>query len=100
MDAHEGDMPSPWQLARAFLPFFGGARPRAPSIFAILERTTLVASLSLSQRLSREVDLYLSPPVADFGSFEWTALERIVATGLEFGREQIGRWRDAGGWRS
>ena len=99
MDPHDGEMPSPWQMLRSLLPL-GGQQPRSPSIFAILERTTLVASLSLSQRLSREVDLYLSPPVADFGSFEWSALERIVATGLEFARERIAEWRDAGGWAS
>ncbi len=99
MDPHEGDMPSPWQLARSFVPFLGGERPRMPSIFAILERTTSVASLSLSQRLSREVDLYLSPPVSGFGSFEWAALERIVATGLEFARERIAQWGAAGGWK-
>jgi hypothetical protein len=92
-------MPSPWQLARSFVPFLGGERPRVPSIFAILERTTSVASLSLSQRLSREVDLYLSPPVSGFGSFEWNALERIVATGLEFARERIAQWGAAGGWK-
>ena len=101
MDPHDGDMPSPWQMLRSYLPAAGGGiTARTPSIFAILERTTLVASLSLSQRLSREVDLYVSPPVGTFGSFEWGALDRIVAAGLEFGRERIAQWQAEGGWKS
>jgi len=100
MDPHEGEMPSPWGMLRDYVNPMAGTRRRSPSIFAILERTTLVASLSLSQRVSREVDLYLSPPVASFGSFEWGALERIVATGLEFARERIAQWQAEGGWRS
>lgn len=98
MDPHDGDMPSPWQLVRGLVPFGTTTRARTPTIFAILERTTLVASLSLSRRLSREVDLYLSPPVSRFGSFEWAALERIAATGLEFARERIAEWRGQGGF--
>ena len=62
-------------------------------------RVGVAPGWGLSQRLSREVDLYLSPPVSGFGSFEWNALERIVGTGLEFAREQLDRWRAAGGWR-
>jgi predicted acylesterase/phospholipase RssA len=100
MDPHDGDTPSPWQILRDYvMPGGGAARPRSPSIFAILERTTLVASLSLSRRLSREVDLYLSPPVATFGSFEWGALERIAAAGFEFARERIAQWQGEGGWK-
>jgi len=98
MDPHQGEMPSPWHMLRDYVYPMSGTRLRSPSIFAILERTTLVASLSLSQRLSREVDLYLSPPVANFGSFEWGALDRIVATGLEFGRARVAEWQAQGGW--
>jgi NTE family protein/lysophospholipid hydrolase len=98
IDPDYGDMPSPWQMLRDYLNPLGADRQRSATIFAILERTTLVASLSLSQRLRHEVDLYLSPPVAGFGSFEWTALERIVAAGLDFARRQIAEWQERGGF--
>lgn len=100
MAPHAGDLPSPWRRLGALLGLAPGRARADASIFSILERTTLVASLALSQQLSGEVDLYLRPPVERFGIFEWAALEPLVETGRRHAREQLAQWRAASDERS
>lgn len=95
-----GDLPSIRQLVRDRLSRFGGRKgfgaPKGfPSIYRILERTVLVASLAHTQRMRDEVDLYLDPPVGSVGTFDWAQLDRLVGVGYEFAKQHIMRWQAA-----
>jgi len=95
------DQPSTWQALRllraAILPF--GTALQSPTIFSILYRTMLAASRSLSERLKNEVDLYVAPPVAGVGFFEWKSLEHIAELGFRHASRQLEHWKDGGAIR-
>lgn len=87
------EAPSAWQvLLQRVSPFHGG-EGRFPSIYRILERTMLVASLAHSERVRAEVDLYLDPPVTGFPMFDWSRLEELAETGHRFALRRIEQWR-------
>lgn len=63
-----------------------------PNIFRILERAALVASLARAEASAPLADLELTPPLAAFGTFEWSALDALVEAGYEHARPRIEAW--------
>lgn len=58
-----------------------------PNIFNILYRTTTVASLRAVETVKAGADLYLNPPVSDFGIFDWRCIDQIIDAGYRYGLE-------------
>jgi predicted acylesterase/phospholipase RssA len=64
-----------------------------PNMLNILYRTTTVGSIGILETARREADYCLSPPVQQFGVFEWRSVDTIVDIGYRYAR----RWlRDSG----
>ena len=83
--------PSAWKM------LWNNVRPAAeqmhlPNLLALMMRTTMLGSTSKSQEVSRDVDLYLRPPIDGFGIFEWKSLEKLAQAGYEFGRTRLEEW--------
>ena len=57
-------------------------------------RATTLNSVRVAEEVKRDADLYLHPPVEEFGMLEFDAVERIVAIGYEY---TIARIEEAGG---
>jgi predicted acylesterase/phospholipase RssA/CRP-like cAMP-binding protein len=63
-----------------------------PSILAILMRTVMLSSAHMRTAVSRDIDLAIAPPIADFGMFEWHSLDDIAQVGYDTARPAIARW--------
>jgi len=61
--------------------------PDLPSLFNVLYRTTTVGSLRAVETVKAATDLYLAPPVREFGIFDWRAIDRIIDAGYRYGLE-------------
>ena len=79
---------SGWHLLwRRLSPF--ATKPDLPSIFNILYRTTTVGSLRAIESVKAAADLYLNPPVGDFGIFDWRCIDKIIDAGYRYGLETL-----------
>jgi predicted acylesterase/phospholipase RssA len=61
------------------------SKPDLPGIFNILYRTTTVGSLRVVESVKAAADLYLSPPVSQFGIFDWRSIDKIIDAGYRHG---------------
>lgn len=52
-----------------------------PGIVSILMRATTISSVHQLERLRREVDLFIEPPIAQFGLMEWEKIDQIIEAG-------------------
>ena len=95
VDPAYAEAPSPWQVLLERVNPLRRGGPRFPSIYRILERTMLVASLAHSEAVRAEVDLYLDPPVGRFAMFGWAQLDDLAETGYRFAIRRLEQWREA-----
>ena len=71
------------------------SRPRAasrashPNIFNIVMRAAMLNSVLDADRMKRQVDLYLQPPVAHVDMFNWGAIDSIAELGYRYTIEQL-----------
>ena len=67
-----------------------------PKMMDILMRTTMLASTAKTKSTIREADLYLRPPVTQFGMLEFKSFENIVNAGYHYTLEQLKdfNWKD------
>jgi len=61
--------------------------PDLPNIFNMLYRTTTVGSLRAVETVKAAADLYLAPPVSEFGIFDWRGIDRIIDVAYRYGLE-------------
>ncbi|MEM7125448.1 MAG: cyclic nucleotide-binding and patatin-like phospholipase domain-containing protein [Chloroflexota bacterium] len=68
---------------------------RMPNLASLLVRTLEVSSVqSVQDHLAAGLaDLYLRPPVAQFGFFEFGAVDRIIEIGYQYAKEQLAKWK-------
>jgi len=71
---------------------FNRKRLELPGILAIIMRTVMLSSAHYRGRVSRDIDLLISPHIAGFGMFEWHRLDDIVQAGYEAARPALARW--------
>ena len=64
-----------------------------PTVMAIMARTAILGSVHASHEVRRRADLYLHPPIEQYGIFEWRSMERLVEIGYEHARREIAAWR-------
>jgi lysophospholipid hydrolase len=91
-DATFRDTPSAWHLLRNRLDPFTPRR-RAPTLYKILLRTTMLSSAQSVQRLKDSVDLYIQPPVEGFDLLDWKAMDRVVDLGYRAGQNAVTAWQ-------
>jgi len=65
---------------------------RVPTIQAILGRTMGIRRMQEMNELTRSVDLYLHPPVDEFGVFDMKSFDRIIEIGYTYARPKIEEW--------
>jgi lysophospholipid hydrolase len=91
---HAGDadgVPSPWRaLWHRLRPPAGG--PRLPTMVDVLERALQLTSTRQRRRVADDADLYLTPPVADFGLMQFGALARLEEIGYRYASERLAGW--------
>lgn len=63
-----------------------------PGIFEILVRSSLLASAQNTAAAKAEADLFLRPPVGEFGMFEVRAIDRLAEIGYRYTRERLEDW--------
>jgi len=73
------------------------SRPRSPGLGQILVRAAMLPSMQRARELRAGVDLYLEPRPAEIGFLDWKALDRGIALGYRYAREELAR-RDLAGW--
>jgi predicted acylesterase/phospholipase RssA/CRP-like cAMP-binding protein len=81
-------------LKRRLLPFADAAVDAPPGIFEIMLRASLLGSAGQSQHNRTVADIYLNPPVEDFGLLQFKSFDEIVAAGYEYASQQM----DDKGW--
>jgi len=86
------NLPSPWKvLQHRILPFKQNIK--IPSIFDILTASMLLSSLQKWKIVKEDADLYLRPPVGQFGLLEAKAYKELVTIGYEYAKEEIKKWQ-------
>ena len=80
--------PTPWMILRdRFRP--NGNKRRFPSLFQILYRTSVLASIKSVKERREGVAAYLEPPTSGFDIFEMDSIEAIVEVGYRYTLEQF-----------
>jgi len=87
---------SGWRLLASRLNPFGGSL-RVPNIVKILHRTAHLGHVQKGPRIRGEADLYLSPPVDQYGVFEMRALPEIAESAYQYASREVAAWLAAGG---
>lgn len=80
--------PSPWMILRDRFRRNGNQR-RFPSLFQILYRTSVLASIKSGKERREGVTAYLEPPTGGFDIFEMDSIEAIVEVGYRYTMEQF-----------
>ncbi len=70
-----------------FLPFL--KRYRTPKISAIMLKSTLLVSMDHQRKQVVDLEVFMSPPVAEFSLLDFNNFDRIVATGYTYGKEYL-----------
>jgi NTE family protein len=76
----------------------GGERPTAPGLGSILVKSLMLSSVQRAREASASVDLLLEPEPAEIGFLEWTALDRAIALGYRYAKQELARRRDVEPW--
>jgi len=85
------DLPSPWTVLWHWLNPFQKAL-QVPNLVHIIMRTQVIRSINQGQVAAMEADIYLKPPIDDFGLLEFTAIDQLVQTGYEYAKTQLDAW--------
>lgn len=91
VDPSYRQMPSAWKvLGSRVNPF---AQPvNVPNILAVMMRTLMLGSIRNSRQVRETVDLYMLPPIDEFGLFDWRHIDKIIDTGYQYGRKKLEEW--------
>lgn len=83
--------PSPWKVFwNRVLPFRRNLD--VSSVLDILMRTPMLASASRTDEVKRSVDLYLAPPIDDFGMLEFEKMDDLVDIGYVYTMGTAAGW--------
>ncbi|MCX5851337.1 MAG: cyclic nucleotide-binding and patatin-like phospholipase domain-containing protein [Deltaproteobacteria bacterium] len=82
------EIPSPWKIILGkILPFW---KPiNIPNISDVIMRATVVGSLHQSKMMKADADLYLHPPIDDFGLLEFSQMDNIIDAGYHYTKAVI-----------
>eukprot|EP00742_Colponemidia_sp_Colp-10_P008838 GILJ01009598.1.p1 GENE.GILJ01009598.1~~GILJ01009598.1.p1 ORF type:complete len:1135 (+),score=165.01 GILJ01009598.1:128-3532(+) len=84
-----------WLLLRKLNPF---ASPlKIPSLSEIQARLAYITTDARSLAIEQTVDLYLSPPVQQYGTLEFGKFDEIVKVGYDYARNMLDQWKQEPG---
>ena len=63
-----------------------------PKLPSLLIKSTLLGGIRGRAELQEGTDLYLNPPVRNFGFLDWEAIYEIVEVGYRYAQERLGPW--------
>lgn len=84
----ESGLPSPWKLMTQKISPLKNAE-KVPNVLEILVRSGTLSSIRSASQSRRAVDLYLHPPLENFGLFDFDRLEELVEIGYRDTMEQL-----------
>jgi NTE family protein/lysophospholipid hydrolase len=91
LDVHQETLPSPWKVLLNWCNPF--AEPiELPNIVNLMMRTTLLASVQKTETVKKLVDLYIQPPLGEFGLMQFRAFDAIAEAGYRHAREVLEQW--------
>jgi len=79
-----------WLLYNSWNPFVQTVK--VPSMGDLNEMLSWVSSERLRKKIMTQVDLFLSPPVQDFGTLEYDKFDEIVQIGYEYAKPIVDSW--------
>ncbi len=86
-----GGFPSPWKIFWSrVLPFT--TKIAVPGMLDILMRTTMLSSAHRTTEVKRDVDLYLRPPIDDFGMLDFAKMDEMVDVGYRYTLTAAAGW--------
>ena len=91
LEVRSGRPPSAWRVLLGWLLPFARA-PWHPTIFDVIMRATVLASIQQAEQVRKTVDLYLQPPVKAFRMNQFRRLEAIAQAGYAHAREAVEEW--------
>ncbi len=91
-DSHAPPSLSGWHLLWGYFNPFS-QRLSIPNIFSILTRAAMLSTLSNTEMLKRDADLYLHPPTEEIGMFDWKAIDRAADIGYRYALTQLESWK-------
>ena len=80
-----------WQRINPFV-----KTPDIPSLGATIMRSSLLSSAQALDTAKAMTDIYIYPPVEQYGTLEFSALEAIVDIGYTYAQTMIEEWQEAG----
>ncbi len=86
--SEEPELPSAGAILKSRLNPFADT-VRVPGIIEILLRSSLLGSVRNAAAAEAEADLFLRPPVGEFGMFDVKAIDRLAEIGYRYAREQL-----------
>ena len=71
-------------LKQKLLPFADDGIESPPGIFEVILRSSMISSSNQTQRNRSIADVYLNPPVENFGLLEFKSFDEIVEAGYDY----------------
>ena len=71
-------------LKQKLLPFADDGIESPPGIFEVILRSSMISSSNQTQRNRSVADVYLNPPVENFGLLEFKSFDEIVEAGYDY----------------
>jgi predicted acylesterase/phospholipase RssA len=90
-DASYVTNPSQWRVVANLLNPFSRTR-YFPSIFEVLTRAAVVASMREARRVRESADLYLRPAVGGYGIFAFERIDELIAAGYAHAAAPARAW--------
>ena len=95
LKVRQSEFPSPWKM---FYERFFKTRSHKefPSIFDILIRTSMLASINQRKKTIEEADLYLNPPIHEYKLLDFEHFGELIDIGYQYTNKEIARWEKEG----
>lgn len=89
---HSNPILSGWPLLWSWLNPFA-ERVSVPNIFNILTRATMLNTLSKTETIKSQADIYIHPSTEKIGIFDWKSIDKTVEIGYRCAVECIEEWQ-------
>jgi NTE family protein/lysophospholipid hydrolase len=95
VDPNLREGPSSWAMTYRRIRPVPGETYRLPSIVEILSRASSLGSVQQVERLKRQANLYLQPPLEQYSIFSFKSIDELARTGYEYASKAIEDWKTA-----
>jgi NTE family protein len=92
VDVNYLELPSAWQILWSRINPLKSPL-KVPSVLDVIMRTLMLSSAHRTNAVMKYVDLYLAPPIDQFGLFDWNQIDTIVEAGYQYARKKIENWK-------